>query len=32
LETLVSIASGATLGAGNNFFHNVERRIIPLAL
>mgnify|MGYP006935488707 CR=1 FL=1 len=32
LEWLVNVASGATLGSNNNFFHVVERRVIPLAL
>jgi hypothetical protein len=32
LEWIANIASGATLGSGNNFFHCVETRVIPLAL
>lgn len=32
LEWIALIASGATLGSGNNFFHIVERRVIPLAI
>jgi len=32
LEWLLNVSTAAVLGANNNFFHTVERRIIPLSL
>lgn len=32
LEWILNVSTAAVLGSGNNFWHTVERRIIPLAL